>query len=282
MSTTDGLWRGVPHSALAVIRRTFVHLATWIAALARPPRVGERRLFPATVRLVAGLAVAAVAIVATMAFVDAWAYEQARRLPRGIVAVFNEITDFGKSGWFLWPLGVLLVVVAAIESPALSRLTNLVLVSMAVRLGFLFAAISIPGIVASLVKNMIGRRRPSDLGPWLYAPFTWKPAFSSMPSGHSTTAFAVAIAFGAVFPRARLVLWIYAGIIALSRIVITAHFPSDVLAGALVGACGALIVRNWFAARGLGFVFAPDGSVLARPGPSWRRLKRVAGRVAGY
>src|SRR5262249_57571549 len=101
MGTTDGLKRGVPHSALAVIRRTFVHLATWIAALARPPRVGERRLFPATVRLVAGLAVAAVAIVATMAFVDAWAYEQARPLPPGLVAVFNPLTPLPHSPSFL-------------------------------------------------------------------------------------------------------------------------------------------------------------------------------------
>src|SRR3954452_9792620 len=128
---------------------------------------------------------------------------------------------------------------------------------------------------------MIGRRRPSDLGPWLYAPFTWKPAFASMPSGHSTTAFAVAVAFGALFPRARWALWAYAGLIALSRVVIAAHFPSDVIAGALVGGIGALLVRNWFAAHRLAFALRPNGTVRPLPGPSWRRVKRVARRVAG-
>ena len=42
-------------------------------------------------------------------------------------------------------------------------------------------------------------------------------------------------------------------LIALSRVVVTAHYPSDVVAGAIVGAIGALLVRDWFAARRLGF-----------------------------
>ena len=65
-------------------------------------------------------------------------------------------------------------------------------------------------------------------------------------------AFAVAVAFGALWPRARPLLWAYAVLIAVSRVVVTAHHPSDVLAGALVGAFGALLVRDWFAARRLG------------------------------
>ena len=69
--------------------------------------------------------------------------------------------------------------------------------------------------------------------------------------------------------------------IALSRVVITAHFVSDVIAAAFVGGFGAILVRNWYAARGLGFVPAPDGVVQAKPGPSWRRLKSVAARLAG-
>ena len=74
-----------------------------------------------------------------------------------------------------------------------------------------------------------------------------------MPSGHATTAFAALVAIGAIFPQARALMWIYAVLIALSRVVITAHHPSDVIAGAIVGAVGALLVRNWFAARRLGF-----------------------------
>jgi membrane-associated phospholipid phosphatase len=55
-----------------------------------------------------------------------------------------------------------------------------------------------------------------------------------------------------------------------------AHYPSDVVAGAVVGALGALLVRDWFAARRLGFAIAADGSVSTLPGPSLARIKRVA------
>jgi undecaprenyl-diphosphatase len=42
---------------------------------------------------------------------------------------------------------------------------------------------------------------------------------------------------------------------------------------------GALLVRSWFAARRLGFAIGADGVVRARPGPSWRRVKKVALRL---
>ena len=75
-------------------------------------------------------------------------------------------------------------------------------------------------------------------------------------------------------------MWIYAVLIALSRVVITAHHPSDVIGGAIVGAVGAVMVRNWLAARRLGFSVAADGSVRAMPGPSFRRIiKAVARRL---
>jgi membrane-associated phospholipid phosphatase len=65
-------------------------------------------------------------------------------------------------------------------------------------------------------------------------------------------------------------------VIAVSRVVLTAHHPSDVLAGAVFGLVGALLVRNWFAARRLGFASCADGTVRALAGPSFARIKRVA------
>jgi undecaprenyl-diphosphatase len=84
------------------------------------------------------------------------------------------------------------------------------------------------------------------------------------------------MAIGALWPRARPFMWTYAVIIAVSRIVLTAHFPSDVIAGALIGMIGVLLVRDWFAARGLAFVLGADGAVRPLPGPSAARSKRVA------
>ncbi len=103
----------------------------------------------------------------------------------------------------------------------------------------------------------------------------------AFPSGHATTAFAAAIAFGALWPRLRPLLWTYAIVIALSRVIVTAHHPSDVVAGAIAGVVGALLVRDWLAARRLGFSVRADGAVAALPGPSWARIKRVARSLSG-
>ena len=56
---------------------------------------------------------------------------------------------------------------------------------------------------------------------------------------------------------------------------------TDEIAAAFVGAFGAILVRNWFAARRLAFVPGTDGAVHALPGPSWRRIKAVARRLVG-
>src|SRR5690606_28964955 len=95
------------------------------------------------------------------------------------------------------------------------------------------------------------------------------------PSGHTTTAFAAAVALGALFPRARWAFFAYAAVMAFSRIAVAAHYPSDVIAGAVFGGVGALLVRAWFASRRLGFCIAPDNRVTRLPGPSRRRLVRA-------
>ena len=69
---------------------------------------------------------------------------------------------------------------------------------------------------------------------------------------------------------------VYALIIIATRLVLLAHHPSDVVAGAAVGMIGATAVRYWFAARRLGFAIDRDGTVVALTGPSEGRLKRVA------
>ena len=46
--------------------------------------------------------------------------------------------------------------------------------------------------------------------------------------------------------------------------------------GAVVGTVGALLVRNYFALRRLGFSVGPDGTLHQCPGPSRRRIKAVA------
>ncbi|HEY7598517.1 MAG TPA: phosphatase PAP2 family protein [Candidatus Limnocylindrales bacterium] len=278
MSSTGRIDRPGGASAL---QRFGANIAAGAAALVRPRR-GPPSAFPARSRLVIGALLAILAVAVAMLLLDAWSAGRVRELPWLVIVFFNNITDFGLSGWFLYPTGVALLVIAAIDATGGSPALRGPLAALAVRLGFVFAAIAVPGLFVALIKRLIGRARPFIDGSdtWAYLPFAWRPDYASFPSGHATTAFAAAIAIGALWPRARPVMWTYAVLIALSRVVVVAHHPSDVIAGAVIGACGALLVRNWFAARRLGFVIGPDGGVRKLPGPSLKRLKAVARRRA--
>jgi len=238
--------------------------------------------WPGVAGLAIGTLVAMAVLIATMFVLDAWSVSYARQLPAPLREAAGRFTDLGKSGWFLWPTGILLLALAVLNSLDLPRFSRGILAAFAVRLGFVFVAIGLPSLFATIIKNVIGRARPFVAGNdiWAYQPLTWQARYASFPSGHATTAFAALVAIGAIFPQARALMWIYAVLIALSRVIITAHHPSDVIAGAIVGAAGAYLVCNWFAARRLGFAVSSDGSVHAMPGPSVRRIiKAVARRL---
>jgi undecaprenyl-diphosphatase len=272
---------GRNHRAALVARAsgTASNLARWAAALIRRPAEGRARPFvwPAPGRLALWCALTIVAVAAAMWMLDPWAGTYRASLPPWFVLAGETISDLAKGDWVLLPFGAALIAIAAVASPALGRITYGVLLSLAARCGFVVLAIGLPGITVSVVKRLIGRARPgrfegSDLH---FAPFSWSSSLASFPSGHSTTAFAAAVALGALFPRARAALFAYAALMALSRVVVAAHYPSDVIAGAVVGSCGALLVRVWFASRGLGFFISSAGRVERRRGPSRRRIARA-------
>lgn len=267
---------GTKQGAAALPSRIVANFALAVVALARPPRAK----LPAPPRraVAAVLLLTCMAIIASMFLLDRTASDWARHLPGWFIEAFERITDFGLSGWFLYPLGVILLGLAAVASPASPRLAQGVFAALGARFGFLFVAIAAPGLFTTIVKRLIGRARPYVGGydnPFLYKPFIWQPAYASMPSGHATTAAAAAVAIGAVWPRARPLMWLYALTIMFSRVVVVAHHPSDVLAGALVGAVGVLLLRRVFAARRL--AFSPR-DLRPYPWPSWRRLKAAARR----
>ena len=248
-------------------------------ALLRRRRRSTPNFAPAWQRLKLQGALAICAVALSMLFLDSPAHEFASGLPPWLVDCAYEITDFGRSGWILVPVGALIVMIALIASSALDYMSRALLAMVVVRLGYLFVAVGLPGLVSTVIKRWIGRVRPSGAGPFAYEPFSWRPEYASFPSGHATTAFAALVAFGIIFPRIRPIFWVYALLIAATRVMVSAHYPSDVIAGAAFGAFSAVLVRDWFAARGLGFFVGPDGAVHAMAGPSRRRIKRVAGAL---
>jgi undecaprenyl-diphosphatase len=260
------------------LRQVRANAQATLATLMRPPR--RELLWPNAAQLALFVVGGAVVVLAVMVQVDGWSLAHIRKLPAGLVEAFNRLTDLGKGGVFLWPLGLVLVALALLDTPAMPRWARLVLAAWSVRLGFVFTAIALPSLFATVIKRIIGRARPFVDGtdPFLYAPFGWRVDYASLPSGHATTAFAALVAIGSIFPQARALMWIYAVLIALSRVVVTAHHPSDVVAAAVVGAAGAWLVRQWFAARGLGFTVSADGAIRPMPGPGLPRIIKALAR----
>jgi membrane-associated phospholipid phosphatase len=265
------------------VRGVGKNIAIALKRLLRRPHGDVTPVWRAYARLAIGAVMAIAVLILIMILADAAAMRAVKQAPSWLVGAFRFATDLGLSGWFLIPLGTMLLALAVVTSPSLSRMSQYVIASVSVRLGFLFLAIALPGLVIAVIKRLIGRARPMVAGEdvFLYKLFVWRPEYASFPSGHATTAFAAAIAFGVLWPRLRLLMWGYAIVIALSRVIVTAHHPSDVVAGAIAGVVGALLVRDWFAARRLGFLVRADGRVEALPGPSFQRIKRVARGLFG-
>jgi undecaprenyl-diphosphatase len=255
------------------------NVAEYFRLLQRKPRRLVTPRWRRPLRLGSAALIAVAAVVTCMIMLDSPAVGLAQRLPEWLIEDFDQLTDYGKSPWFLVPIATALLVIAAMASPKLSQMSRGVLAAVAVRLGFLLLAIGLPGLAVTIGKRLIGRARPlvnGSVEPFSYRPFGWEVEYASLPSGHAVDAFAAAMAIGALWPRTRPFMWTYAVLVAVSRIVLTAHFPSDVIAGALIGVIGVLLVRDWFAARGLSFVLGADGAVRPLPGPSVARSKRVA------
>jgi undecaprenyl-diphosphatase len=83
------------------------------------------------------------------------------------------------------------------------------------------------------LKRAFGRQRPCEPHCWATL---LPPDQFSFPSGHTITAFAVAISLGTFYPAMRGELLFCAGSVACSRILLGMHFLSDVIAGGLLGA----------------------------------------------
>jgi len=246
----------------ALVRGSFVVLGR------RPsspqPEQALRRLIWQTFGLAA---VGTMVIIALMMWVDTW--EIGLMPPRGAPNLwpFRVLTDFGKDAYVLSLLFTMLFV-AALLVPRSGDRTRARLLHFAARAGYLFLAVLVPVLIAEILKWGIGRGRPfvgGKANAFNFAPFAGSEAYFSLPSAHVVTAFALASAIAAVWPRARVVIFAYAVMIAITRLVLLAHHPSDVVAGAVVGMVGAMWVHYWFAARNIGFVIGQDSKIALVP-----------------
>jgi undecaprenyl-diphosphatase len=94
-------------------------------------------------------------------------------------------------------------------------------------------------LIALGIKSASGRARPFDTLPEV-EPLLGVTVGTSLPSGHAATSFAGAVVLSYLFPRAWPAFFLLALAVAFSRIYVGVHYPSDVLAGAALGAAVSL------------------------------------------
>lgn len=96
-----------------------------------------------------------------------------------------------------------------------------------------------------VLKNLIKRARPTDVLSSGLKPHIVPSDRFSLPSGHTAGAFVVATVLSSYFPLLMPLLLLWAVSIGLSRIALGVHFPTDVLAGAVLGcSCATFALLN--------------------------------------
>lgn len=111
-----------------------------------------------------------------------------------------------------------------------------------------FIGVITSGIAVQGFKRIIGRARPRVtldsvfIGPSLHIDY------DSFPSGHATVVFCLAFIITQYYPRYRLLFYLFALMTGLDRIFGLSHFPSDVLAGMILGTVTGKLLSA-FAAR---------------------------------
>lgn len=153
--------------------------------------------------------------------------------------IFKFITQFGDSTFSLIGFALTFLLFRFVRKNPKGENISL----------FLFATVAVSGIAVDIIKVIAGRYRPSELfehGAYGFDFFHIERAMTSFPSGHTATAFALAMAIAYLWPRWSVVAWVFAILIGISRLAIGAHYPSDIMGGAVVGLISTLILlRYW-------------------------------------
>ncbi|MGI9386227.1 MAG: phosphatase PAP2 family protein [Methyloligellaceae bacterium] len=190
-----------------------------------------------------------------------------RQLDPAALKTFKLITDLGKSGWILISSAILIAALYILRRGDTGLRFRAGCSHFIGVFGFVFAAVAGSGLVALFFKNLIGRARPkyfNTLGPVEFSPLALSADFAGFPSGHATTAFALATAVACLWPATRIIAFSIVAWVASTRFLIGAHYLTDTVVGAALGVSFSIILRSRLANRRWVFARAPDGALRQR------------------
>ncbi len=183
-----------------------------------------------------------------------------------IASWLAELSPAGKFHWYMIPALAGLLWAAFADWPARNRRGRGRLSLIYAQSAFALNTLLITFVTNNILKVVIGRARPrhfAEHGPAYFEPMTAGYDFASFPSGHATACGTVAAILIIWFPRWFLPVMLVFPAIAISRVAVGAHYPSDVAAGFFYGFLVTLFIARWLAARRLGFRLQP-GRLLPR------------------
>lgn len=166
--------------------------------------------------------------------------------------VAEVVTRLGLSGYIFATSAITLLACLALRERSRTAMRRAMYSALAGRAFFVFAVNFVSGVGSQILKHGVGRARPqlmALLGPYHFDFLSIKATLASFPSGHAVTAFATAAALASFTKHFKSLFYVTAISVGLSRLFILAHYPSDVIAGALLGWCSTEWLARSFAAR---------------------------------
>jgi membrane-associated phospholipid phosphatase len=168
--------------------------------------------------------------------------------------VFAVITHLGN-GVIWYVLALVAMASALIEARrAPSAQATLILRQRLRAWMFLIVTLAASGLLINGLKLVVGRARPPALfktGAAHFYPLSDVATSWSFPSGHTQSIWAAMTALAWIYPALRIPCLVLAVLVSISRIIVGAHFLSDVVAGAFLAVAVAVIVRHAFERSGI-------------------------------
>jgi len=140
--------------------------------------------------------------------------------------------------------------------------------------GFIFASVAIAGLLADILKIIVGRTRPKLLfsdGLFAWDGPAWRADHWSFPSGHTVNVAALAAALYLLWPRHIAAYALLVAFIALCRVGADQHYLSDTIGSAWLGIVMANYLYGVFERSGIPLEDAKAGVIPPLAPEPWRR-----------